>query len=234
MVWTKTPPKAIGLKFVLPLFVAMTQSIVAQSSKNKVPAVTRNINSEYEYVMNKVPRGKCLIINNKNFKVASLSARDGTEYDAENLEKTFRWLHFEVEMATDCSTLDMADKILKYSEITHKNYDCFVCCILSHGSSKGIYGTDGGELLGVDYIRQSFRGDNCRSLHGKPKIFFIQACRGEEQDLGQRIHSDATSCSIQVQPPSVKADPPPKVLPVDSDFVFVYATTPGKILAIYK
>ena len=174
--------------------------------------------------MNKVPRGKCLIINNKNFKVASLSARHGTDNDAKNLEKTFTWLHFEVEMATDCSTYEMEDKIQKYSEeIKHKNYDCFVCCILSHGSSMGIYGTDGGEPLGMDYIRQSFRGNSCSSLHGKPKIFFIQACRGKEQDLGQRIYSDAESCSV-----------PPKVLPVDSDFVFANATTPGKIPVIYK
>ena len=174
--------------------------------------------------MNKVPRGKCLIINNKNFKVATLSARNGTEYDAKNLEKTFRWLHFEVEVASDCSTNEMADKIQKYSkEITHKNYDCFVCCILSHGSSMGIYGTDGGKPLGIDQIRQSFRGNSCRSLHGKPKIFFIQACRGEKQDSGQSIYSDATSCYV-----------PPEVLPVDSDFVFANATTPGKIPVIYK
>jgi hypothetical protein len=34
--------------------------------------------------------------------------------------------------------------------------------------------------LEIDNITKPFKGDQCKSLVGKPKFFFIQACRGEE------------------------------------------------------
>ena len=195
----------------------------------------RNANVEYEYIMNKIPRGKCLIINNKNFESSGLPTRHGTEHDARNLEETFKWLHFEVDKVEDCTAGDLTRQILRYSEdseIPHDHYDCFVCCVLSHGSAEGIYCKDG-ECISIDFIRNRFLGNECYSLHGKPKLFFIQACRGPEQDQGQRIQPDDSLDPAQTETsPETPQKLPPRVLPVDSDFVFVYGTTPGKILII--
>lgn len=55
--------------------------------------------------------------------------------------------------------------------------DAFVCCILSHGGEEGICGTDGGHIRPHD-ILTIFNGRNCPALVNKPKVFFIQACRG--------------------------------------------------------
>ena len=188
-----------------------------------------------KYTIKSIPRGRCLIISNKSFVVkgersrtehGDLTDRDGTEHDVENLRKTFEWLQFEVEVANDCpgrykSENSLFEKITKYSDMNHDKYDCFVCCILSHGSLGKIYGTDG-NFITVEKIRELFRSDECATLHNKPKLFFIQACRGEKEDQGRRIQSDSVVLSN-----TSGSSQPFKVLSHDSDFLFAYATTPG-------
>ena len=201
----------------------------AKTASQTTSSTVRTIIPENEYSMSKVPRGKCLIISNKVFEVDNtrsktdqgeqLEDRHGTEHDEKNLEQTFKWLQFDVDIVHDCTAKSMKDHIYRYSNMNHSNYQCFVCCILSHGSIERIYGTDG-KPIKMEYIRQSFMGNECRSLHGKPKLFLIQACRGGQDDKGQRVRSDTPSCFADSQTS--------QLLPIDSDFAFVYATTPGK------
>jgi Caspase domain len=54
----------------------------------------------------------------------------------------------------------------------HSDADCFVCIILSHGGDGFIYGTDG--IIRVSELVDMFKGDECPTLAGKPKMFFIQ------------------------------------------------------------
>ena len=55
----------------------------------------------------------------------------------------------------------------------HSDCDCFAAAILSHGAEGGIvYGTDG--IINLDTLIAPFKGDKCRTLAGKPKLFFIQ------------------------------------------------------------
>lgn len=64
-------------------------------------------------------------------------------------------------------------KILK--DIVEKDfikYDCFVCVIFSYGLKDGIYGIDE-EVIKIEVITFFFRRDECFSLEGKLKIFFI-------------------------------------------------------------
>jgi len=72
----------------------------------------------------------------------------------------------------------------------HSAYDAFILVILSHGNKDGIYGIDGrkGFVL-LEDITALFDGPKCRSLIGKPKMFFIQACQG-----GQHLLKFAASC----------------------------------------
>ena len=54
----------------------------------------------------------------------------------------------------------------------HSDCDCFVLTVLSHGEMGIIYARD------VAYKPESlwtpFTGDKCRTLAGKPKLFFLQ------------------------------------------------------------
>lgn len=54
----------------------------------------------------------------------------------------------------------------------HRNSDCFVCTILSHGEEGSVYGTNG--KLPIADVFEPFNGHNCPGLVEKPKIFFIQ------------------------------------------------------------
>lgn len=54
----------------------------------------------------------------------------------------------------------------------HADADCFVCIFLSHGENGHIYAYD--EKIEIQEITDLFKGDMCRSLVGKPKIFILQ------------------------------------------------------------
>ena len=100
------------------------------------------------------------------------------------------------------------------AEKDFSRYDCFVCVILSHGSKEGIYGTDE-QVIKPDAITSLFRRDECPSLEGKPKIFLIQACRGNQRD---QVSIESDSDPIMFSNPS---------LPADADFLICYASSPG-------
>ena len=59
------------------------------------------------------------------------------------------------------------------SEEDHSSCASFVCVMLSHGEEGQIYGTDD-HPVELKALTGMFRGDLCRSLVGKPKLFFIQ------------------------------------------------------------
>ncbi len=58
------------------------------------------------------------------------------------------------------------------SKEDHSCYASFVCVLLSHGDEGVFFGTDGSVEL--KDLTSLFRGDRCKSLVGKPKLFFIQ------------------------------------------------------------
>lgn len=50
--------------------------------------------------------------------------------------------------------------------------DCFVCIFLSHGENGHVFAHDA--KIDVQEMTALFKGDKCRSLVGKPKIFILQ------------------------------------------------------------
>lgn len=64
------------------------------------------------------------------------------------------------------------------SEEDHSDSSCFACILLSHGEEGMIYGTDG--AMPIKTMTSMFRGDMCKSLVGKPKLFFIQVGNSED------------------------------------------------------
>ena len=81
-------------------------------------------------------------------------------------------------------SLDIGTKkvILRKCEIDFSKYSCFMAFIMSHGNEKGIAGTDGNSVT-ADTLSSYITPKECKQLENKPKIFFIQACRGSEVDI---------------------------------------------------
>ena len=122
------------------------------------------------------PRGLAFIINNKNFEPASgmeKYPRNGTDVDAEALEKLFKGLGFVTTVYHNKGTTDIFAIVDHYATADYSRYDCLMCAILTHGEEGLIYSTDGKIL--IKELTTKFR---TKQLIGKPKIFFFQACQG--------------------------------------------------------
>ncbi|KFP22305.1 Caspase-9, partial [Egretta garzetta] len=198
------------------------------------------------YELKADPCGHCLIINNVNFsRDSNLSTRVGSNVDRKKLEKRFKALRFNVLTCQDLRAQEMVSELQKLAQQDHSALDCCIVVILSHGCQTShiqfpgsVYGTDG-KPIPIEKIVNYFNGSNCPSLRGKPKLFFIQACGGDQRDRGVEVacdspseeapggslESDATPFRI----PAGSGDEPDAVasLPTPSDILVSYSTCPG-------
>ncbi|NWU67184.1 CASP8 protein, partial [Pterocles burchelli] len=180
------------------------------------------------YKMTSRPRGVCLILNNHDFAKArealpepkNLKDRNGTDVDAAALRRVFSKLHFKIAECRDLTAEEIRKTVNIYRCEDHKDKDCFICCILSHGKKGIIYGVDGQEVP-IQELTASFTGQNCRSLAGKPKVFFVQACQGEACQKGVTIETDSGE-----QDSSVETDARFQLdcIPEEADFLLGMAT----------
>ncbi|XP_035520769.1 caspase-3-like [Morone saxatilis] len=108
-----------------------------------------------------------------------------------------------------CNSLTVCLSVV--SKEDHSQSASFVCVLLSHGDEGVIYGTDGAEKF--ENLTKHFKGDRCKSLVGKPKLFFVQACRGSQLDDGVETDSVSEQTSERI--------------PVEADFLYAYSTAPG-------
>lgn len=177
--------------------------------------------------MKSKPRGYCVIFNNYDFskarenvpKLRKIKDRTGTDLDAEALHNTFSELHFEVVRYKD-STAKKICEILKYYQcMDHNGKDCFVCCILSHGDKGIVYGCDGQEAP-IYELTSYFTGLKCPSLAGKPKIFFIQACQGDNYQKGIAVETDSEEKEAYLEMDSNQK----RNIPDEADFLLGMAT----------
>lgn len=182
------------------------------------------------YRMSRIPRGKCIIINNKVFQSRSPD-RVGSEIDVDRMEKLFSALHFDVCVGSNMCVTEMKDMLSAAAEAQrYESYDCLVVIIMSHGIPGKIEGVHGDHLHLMDDVYSRFNNENCPALKGKPKVFFIQACRGDYQDNGTPAVFDAADAAPSPQNATGKSDfsPPSDTrMPSWSDMYFAYATIPG-------
>ncbi|KAF3693555.1 Caspase-3 [Channa argus] len=198
-----------------PSAAATGRSTTAEEVDSVHKSSTKVADSDsYCYKMDYPRLGVCLIINNKNFhKSTRMSTRDGTDVDAALAKKTFTDLGYETRVVNDQTVKQMVKLLWNVSKEDHGNSASFVCVFLSHGDEGVIYGTDGPEKF--ENLTKFFKGHSCRSLIGKPKLFFIQACRGTELDAGACTETDSV------------AEEKSERIPVEADFLYAYSTAPG-------
>ncbi|XP_006816399.1 caspase-3-like [Saccoglossus kowalevskii] len=189
-------------------------------TENQNCACSDEVDTICNYNMEHPRRGCAIIINNKNFE--NMEQRNGTEVDAHSLKTTLDKLAFDVVEHTDLSKDDMVATIKQISQSDHSDCDCLVVAILSHGSDAEVCGTDG-KSVDVDSLTEYFHGDKCPSLVGKPKLFFIQSCRGQKRDDGVPLESDGSE-----EPDSCTK--PQQRTPRAADILVFHSTVQGKTL----
>jgi len=172
-------------------------------------------------------RGRCIIVNNHHFnqRLTKQQDRDGTEVDATAVESLFVSLGFDVMRYDDLTVTDMSINLRNVSREDHSDADCFACVILSHGDNGVIYGTNG--TMKLDEITNMFKGDECPSLSGKPKLFFIQACRGRRYDHGAEVADDVDAVDAHGAAEDVVDSASVRKIPVEADQLIAYSVVPG-------
>ncbi len=149
----------------------------------------------------KRPYGFALIINNRVFEGRTcegfiLGERRGSDVDVKNLHDLWTNLGFIVEKHEDLKAHQICTVVDNIARKIEKNQgsSCFVCCIMTHGAMGKIYGKDC-NFVNIKHITDVFKEAECPALAGKPKLFFIQACRGRQQLTGRGSLAESTSSS---------------------------------------
>lgn len=191
--------------------------LMAENNERRMSDLSLEEQPQLEmYSMDRKHRGYCLIINNSEF--LNNDPRQGSEKDAEFLKNVFTWLDFDVEILRDLTTREIHDCLIKFQKRDHTERDCFVCCILSHGKSQAVYGTDG-KVIHLSEAISYLSTNKCSTLAGKPKLFFIQACQGRDFQGAHAIEADAIS-SVEERRATI-------TIPNDADILVGMSTVDG-------
>ena len=139
------------------------------------------------------------------------------------LTETFKKLGYNVFYRRDFTGEKMIECLSNVAEYSiTDDHDSFVCCISSHGDASSVVGVDGA-LVKVGDLAKIVNGTGCPKLNGKPKMFFIQACRGEEACVPvDNAGSGATE--VDILEGSGK-----RSLPSEADFFFGFSTCQDKV-----
>jgi hypothetical protein len=166
---------------------------LAQIDKQRVKKTRRPKLPKYQkkkgvYDMTLPIRGRCLIIANSVFKKMNPSSNlMGYCRDAAILDKVFTELNFKVHVSENKSVARIKKLISSFSrnKIREGLPNAFVLIILSHGDNHGVLGKHyesrdktPEEILKVEEIVELLNNQNCEYLKDRPKLVFIQACRG--------------------------------------------------------
>ena len=186
------------------------------------------------------PRGMTLIINNESFAKNDLfgqqSPRHGSGEDVRQVKELFSALGFEVHIRENRTTTEMLNEVDFFAyEKDHSDYDCFVLWLMSHGRSGEVFGSDSVPLA-IQEIKDKLSNTSCATLRGKPKLLFVQACRGDKEDEGVNLVTNACgSPSVQMPSPSPDSpigqtkSPSPERMAGQTDFLTAYSTVEGYV-----
>ncbi|KAI3382388.1 hypothetical protein SNEBB_001764 [Seison nebaliae] len=228
-------------EFITSSRIVRNSSYVSSTFNQNIqsPTVNKSINQmENEnnvgyYSMYNEPHGNVLIINNVFYKNTTFSNRIGSDIDRNRLIHLWQELNFNVFVLQN-GTLDFAEECLKdFAKRSNANeFDALIVCILSHGDVDKIYFCDG-YPMGLKEIFDNFN----QILLNKPKLFFIQSCRGaeseetrlNEQEMYAKLKSDlAVALNTPTKNTHITRDITLE-LPKRLDFFVFYSTIPGHV-----
>ena len=86
-------------------------------------------------------------------------------------------LGYDIIVYKDLSAKRIRKNIKELVESDFEGYASLIVCLLSHGEEGTIFGSDWLPVR-INDLKFAFNSHDCPSLHGKPKIFIVQACQG--------------------------------------------------------
>lgn len=174
----------------------------------------------FSYNMSHKKRGIFVIFNHKEYHLKlEASKRDGTDRDRDNLAQIAQALGFKVFIQNDLRVRELLNVMEECARQNYVDCDCFACAILTHGDSSDILYAHDGKYS----IQELFAPlQNCQTLVGKPKLFFVQACRGNRLDHGV-LQSDC----LDARATDGSSDSGCVAIPVEADFFIGYSTVEG-------
>ncbi|KAJ9597270.1 hypothetical protein L9F63_011874 [Diploptera punctata] len=183
---------------------------------------------EDKYKMNNLRRGKAIILNHEKFQDHRKTERQGTSADVTILKQRLHKLKFEVETHNDLPLNELYSQLAEVSKQDHKEEDCILIAVLTHGTNES--GKDRLSAYDLDYdvdtLWSYFTANQCPSLAGKPKIFIIQACRGDEMSKQLPFKS-----AIQIDSAKEKDSNTSHrySIPVEADILIAFSTFEGHV-----
>ncbi|KAI4504242.1 hypothetical protein M0802_000713 [Mischocyttarus mexicanus] len=232
----------------------MYETLTGSSVDFRDTTAAKSLKNEIEvtemYPMERKKRSLAIIFCHETFYRNNEKARIGVEGDCNKLKSVLETFNFEVQIYEDKRKMEIFDILTKVSQEDQSNTDCLLIIVLTHGNS-GILCSYDGQYKILD-LWNTFSEKNCPSLKGKPKLFFLQACRGDDVDSGtylwsqknsksQRLATSKDSLKLKASnsPNANPSDLKPEELdlfltPDERDFLIGYATAPGYIAFKHK
>lgn len=187
--------------------------------------------SSTHYNMNHKKRGYAVIIAYKEYGFGGPPRRDCAKHDARICEIAFKKLGYDVRTYWDMPRKEFNNILETVKLADHTDCDSLVVVFMSHG---GIHEYRNQEFIwtydkevNTSELWKNFTPEKCPSLAGKPKMFFIQACRGEEVDKGVQLKRPK---GLNVNTDAIK----PKTeleqdyaIPLHADMLMMWASYPG-------
>ena len=123
---------------------------------------------------------RCIIISNQ-YNDSLQPPLPQYAVDEENISRTFAWLNFDVDKETDLSANEIETYMNTLAKEDFDEYECIVMFLLAHGNDQEEIAGNDSKFLKIDNIVKKLQ--SIPSLRGKPKIVFVQACRGSIHDV---------------------------------------------------
>ncbi|XP_060520241.1 caspase-6-like [Cylas formicarius] len=182
---------------------------------------------DLEYPRNGIEPGKVLIFNQEVFEDSELDYRRGSVRDVNELIICMQRLGFNIEKGDICTDYTAEGIFKKLDEVIAdsehlSNCNCLILFFLSHGkSSEELHASD--STIKISQLWEKLA--KCEELDGKPKMFVIQACKGDSYST----ISGTTTLSTQ-PPPSPLVDISQFTSEfLSPDMLVVYATIEGNV-----
>ncbi|XP_012590502.1 PREDICTED: caspase-14-like [Condylura cristata] len=158
----------------------------------------------------------------KAFLMCVTKNRPGAEQDIVLMEEWLGQCQFEQTSCIDPDKRELLGQITSFRDGLNEKKGEIGCCLvtlMSHGEN-GFIKMNNGERISLEDIFEMFNNKNCPALQEKPKIFIIQACRGEKRDTGVETDDEP----LDFDDISEK-----KRLPTFSDYFIIYPTHPDHV-----